>query len=211
MEAGIDDVGIGVLFGLYDWKFEVLALLQHIRHLEERFGVGPHTISVPRIEPAIGSDFADAPRTRLRTATSRRSSRFCAWPCPTPASSCPRAKLPSTRRATFELGVSRISAGSRTQPGRLRDAARPASNGAVPTGRPPLAGRGGARRGVAGLHAVLLHGLLPAGPHRRRFHGHGEARLDQAPLRPQRAVQLHGIPAGLCDAGDAQGGRKVDR
>ena len=55
MEAGIDDVGIGVLFGLYDWKFEMLAMQQHIRHLEEKFGVGPHTISVPRIEPAVGS------------------------------------------------------------------------------------------------------------------------------------------------------------
>ena len=40
MEAAIDDVGIGVLFGLYDWKFEMLALQQHIRHLEEKFGVG---------------------------------------------------------------------------------------------------------------------------------------------------------------------------
>lgn len=46
-EAGIDDVGLGVLFGLYDYRFEVLALLYHARHLEEKFGVGPHTISVP--------------------------------------------------------------------------------------------------------------------------------------------------------------------
>ena len=61
MEAGIDDVGIGVLFGLYDWKFEMLAMQQHIQHLEETFGVGPHTISVPRLEPAVGSDIAYAP------------------------------------------------------------------------------------------------------------------------------------------------------
>ena len=54
MEAGIDDVGIGVLFGLADWRFEMLALMQHIAHLEKKFGVGPHTISVPRIEPALG-------------------------------------------------------------------------------------------------------------------------------------------------------------
>ena len=52
MEAGIDDVGIGVLFGLSDWRFEMLAMLQHIRQLERDFGVGPHTISVPRLEPA---------------------------------------------------------------------------------------------------------------------------------------------------------------
>ena len=54
MEAGIDDVGAGVLFGLYDYKFEVLALLLHALHLEEVFGVGPHTISVPRMRPARG-------------------------------------------------------------------------------------------------------------------------------------------------------------
>ncbi|MFC1808929.1 [FeFe] hydrogenase H-cluster radical SAM maturase HydG [Candidatus Omnitrophota bacterium] len=59
MEAGIDDVGLGVLFGLYDWRFEVMALLLHSRDLERRFGVGPHTISFPRLEPA-----ADAPYTQ---------------------------------------------------------------------------------------------------------------------------------------------------
>jgi len=54
MEGGIDDVGIGVLYGLYEYKFEVLATLMHARHLEARFGVGPHTISVPRLRPASG-------------------------------------------------------------------------------------------------------------------------------------------------------------
>lgn len=55
MEAGIDDVGIGVLFGLYDWKFEVMGLVYHARELEEKFGIGPHTISFPRIEPAVNT------------------------------------------------------------------------------------------------------------------------------------------------------------
>lgn len=53
-EAGIDDNGIGVLFGLYDWKFEVMALVRHTNHLEACFGVGPHTISFPRIKSASG-------------------------------------------------------------------------------------------------------------------------------------------------------------
>ena len=57
-EAGIDDVGIGALMGLYDWRFETMALLYHTIHLEERFHVGPHTISFPRIEPAIGTQTA---------------------------------------------------------------------------------------------------------------------------------------------------------
>lgn len=51
-EAGIDDVGIGALFGLYDWRFEVLGLLRHVNHFEAVYNVGPHTISFPRIKKA---------------------------------------------------------------------------------------------------------------------------------------------------------------
>ena len=61
MQAGIDDLGIGALMGLYDWHFEVMGLLYHTIHLETRFGVGPHTISFPRIEPANGTDFTMHP------------------------------------------------------------------------------------------------------------------------------------------------------
>jgi 2-iminoacetate synthase len=53
-EAGLDDVGIGALFGLYDWKFEVMALIRHTNHLEACYNVGPHTISFPRIKKASG-------------------------------------------------------------------------------------------------------------------------------------------------------------
>ena len=51
-EAGLDDVGIGALFGLYDWRFEVMALVRHTNHLEACYNVGPHTISFPRIKDA---------------------------------------------------------------------------------------------------------------------------------------------------------------
>ncbi|MDR2009107.1 MAG: [FeFe] hydrogenase H-cluster radical SAM maturase HydG [Bacteroidales bacterium] len=53
-EAGLDDVGIGALFGLYDWRFEVMALIRHTNHLEACYNVGPHTISFPRIKSASG-------------------------------------------------------------------------------------------------------------------------------------------------------------
>lgn len=60
MEAGVDDVGIGALFGLADWKFEVMGLLAHTIDLEEHFGgVGPHTISFPRLQPAVNTPFAE--------------------------------------------------------------------------------------------------------------------------------------------------------
>ncbi len=58
-EAGLDDVGIGTLFGLYDWKFEVLGLVRHTNHLEACYNVGPHTISFPRIKDASMLDMGD--------------------------------------------------------------------------------------------------------------------------------------------------------
>ncbi len=58
-EAGLDDVGIGALFGLYDWRFEVLGLVRHTNHLEACYNVGPHTISFPRIKSAAGLDLTD--------------------------------------------------------------------------------------------------------------------------------------------------------
>ena len=59
MEGGIDDVGIGVLFGLNTYRYDFTGLLMHAEHLEARFGVGPHTISVPRICPADDIDTKD--------------------------------------------------------------------------------------------------------------------------------------------------------
>lgn len=58
LEAGVEDVGLGALFGLYDWRFEVMALVAHALELEERFKIGPHTISFPRIEPAEKAPFS---------------------------------------------------------------------------------------------------------------------------------------------------------
>jgi len=59
MEAGIDDVATGALFGLYDWKYEVMGLLYHAIDLERQFGIGPHTISFPRLMHAAGSKVAE--------------------------------------------------------------------------------------------------------------------------------------------------------
>lgn len=61
MEAGIDDVGLGALLGLHDWRFEIMALVRHTNHLEACFGVGPHTISFPRIKESSASLPAASP------------------------------------------------------------------------------------------------------------------------------------------------------
>lgn len=65
LEAGADDVGIGVLFGLYDWKFEIMSLLYHTRELERRFNIGPHTISFPRLEPAADAPFTQSSKYKV--------------------------------------------------------------------------------------------------------------------------------------------------
>lgn len=57
LEAGIDDVAVGVLFGLYDWRFEVMGLLYHAMDLEKQTGIGPHTVSFPRLNPADNAEF----------------------------------------------------------------------------------------------------------------------------------------------------------
>ena len=117
MQAGIDDVGIGVLLGLYDWKFEVLAMLQHIRHLEARFGVGPHTISVPRLEPAAGSDLATRPPHAVSDDDFKKIVAILRLAVPYTGIIMSTRENAVTRGATFELGVSQISAGSRCDPG----------------------------------------------------------------------------------------------
>ncbi len=72
MEAGIDDVGIGVLFGLYDWRFEVLGLVAHSIELEREFGIGPHTISFPRIEPAVNTPFVEETKYKVDDDTFKK-------------------------------------------------------------------------------------------------------------------------------------------
>ena len=117
MEAGIDDVGIGVLFGLCDWRFEILALMQHITHLENKFGIGPHTISVPRLEPAGGSDMASHPPMPVSDVDFRKIVAILRLAVPYTGIIMSTRETPKMRRETFALGVSQISAGSRTNPG----------------------------------------------------------------------------------------------
>lgn len=117
MEAGIDDVGIGVLFGLADWRFELLALMQHIGHLETTRGVGPHTISVPRLEPATGADLASHPPKPVSDVDFRKLVAILRLAVPYTGIIMSTRETPHMRRETFALGVSQISAGSRTNPG----------------------------------------------------------------------------------------------
>ncbi|MGQ7870994.1 [FeFe] hydrogenase H-cluster radical SAM maturase HydG [Sunxiuqinia sp. sy24] len=117
MEAGIDDVGIGVLFGLNDARFELLAMMQHVFELERVFGVGPHTISVPRMEPATGSDVASHPPFPVSDLEFRKLVAILRLAVPYTGIIMSTRETAKMRRETFALGVSQISAGSRTNPG----------------------------------------------------------------------------------------------
>ncbi|HUO61651.1 MAG TPA: [FeFe] hydrogenase H-cluster radical SAM maturase HydG, partial [Candidatus Acidoferrales bacterium] len=117
MQAGIDDVGIGPLFGLYDWRFEVLAMLQHIRHLEQRFGCGPHTISVPRLEPAAGSEFALHPPYAVSDDDFLKIIAILRLAVPYTGMIMSTRETAEMRHKSFEIGISQTSAGSRTDPG----------------------------------------------------------------------------------------------
>ena len=115
--AGIDDVGIGALFGLYNYKFEVLALLYHTMHLEEVFGVGPHTISVPRLEPAQGSNIASNPPYPVSDTDLKKIIAVLRLAVPYTGIILSTRENAVLRNELIYLGVSQISAGSKTLPG----------------------------------------------------------------------------------------------
>ncbi len=116
-EAGIDDLGIGLLFGLYDFRFEVLATMLHVYHLEKTHGVGPHTISVPRMEPADGSDLSMHPPHPVSDEDFMKIIAIFRIAVPYTGIILSTRETPKMRRDSFALGVSQISAGSRTNPG----------------------------------------------------------------------------------------------
>lgn len=127
MQAEIDDVGLGVLFGLHDWKFEILALMQHAAYLQKNFGVGPHTISVPRIEPAIGSEVSLKPLAPVSDEDFCKLIAILRLAVPYTGIIMSTRETPEMRRLTLALGVSQISAGSRTDPGGYQDTSKEAS------------------------------------------------------------------------------------
>lgn len=121
MLAGIGDVGIGALFGLYDWRFELLALMHHAQHLEDRFGCGPHTISVPRIEPAEGSATSEAPPHAVTDGEFLKLVAILRLAVPYTGLILSTRERPEIRSRALQLGISQISAGSRTNPGGYED------------------------------------------------------------------------------------------
>lgn len=116
MQGGIDDVGIGVLFGLNTFRYDFVGLLMHAEHLEATFGVGPHTISVPRICPADDIRTADFPNS-ISDEVFRRIVAVIRIAVPYTGMIISTRESQESRRQVLDIGISQISGGSRTSVG----------------------------------------------------------------------------------------------
>ncbi len=121
MEGGIDDVGIGVLFGLNTYRYDFVGLLMHAEHLEAAFGVGPHTISVPRICSADDIDKGDF-ENAISDEIFQKIVAVIRISVPYTGMIISTRESQQSREKVLELGVSQISGGSRTSVGGYADA-----------------------------------------------------------------------------------------
>ncbi len=120
-EAGIDDVGIGALFGLYDWKFEVMGLLSHARELEKRFNVGPHTISFPRLEPAFNAPLAQESEYSVTDSEFKKLVTVLRLAVPYTGLIITAREDPQIRHETMRLGCTQTDASTRIGIGAYSD------------------------------------------------------------------------------------------
>ncbi len=120
--AGIDDMGLGVLFGLYDWRFEVLAMVTHARYLQEKFGVGPHTLSFPRIKPAEGLDLNL--KWQVTDEQYKRLVAILRLAVPYTGLIMTAREPAELRREVLAFGVSQIDAGTKLEIGGYQETRR---------------------------------------------------------------------------------------
>ncbi len=116
MTGGIDDVGIGVLFGLYNYLYDFTGLMLHAKHLEDTFGVGPHTISVPRIRPADNVDLTSFPDA-VDDEKFKKIVAVLRLAVPYTGLIVSTRESPKSRAEVLKLGVSQISGASSTSVG----------------------------------------------------------------------------------------------
>ena len=118
-EAGIDDVGIGALFGLYDWRYEVLGLVRHTNHLEACYNVGPHTISFPRIKDAATLDMTD--KYMVSDDDFKKLVAILRLAVPYTGLILTARESPDVRREVLQYGVSQIDGGTKIELGSYSD------------------------------------------------------------------------------------------
>ncbi len=122
LNNGLHDVGIGALFGLYDYRFEVLALIMHSNHLDKEYGVGPHTISIPRVKPAKNAPASYNLKYQVNDKDFKKLVAILRISVPYTGIILSTREPAELRNELFNLGVSQISAGSRTSVGGYKQA-----------------------------------------------------------------------------------------
>ncbi|RJQ45991.1 MAG: [FeFe] hydrogenase H-cluster radical SAM maturase HydG [Nitrospiraceae bacterium] len=121
VEAGFEDVGMGVLLGLYDWRWEAGALIAHSRRLMSKYGFGPHTLSVPRLQPAQGSEMKDV-HYRVSDEDLKKIVAIYRLALPYVGVVVSTREPAGLRDELLVTGASQISAGSKTSPsGYMKD------------------------------------------------------------------------------------------
>src|SRR5450759_101880 len=118
-EAGIDDVGIGALFGLYDWRFEVMGLVRHTNHLEACYNVGPHTISFPRIKDALSLNIDGKYETNDEDF--KKLIAILRLAVPYTGLILTARESPGVRKEAMQFGVSQIDGGTKLELGSYSD------------------------------------------------------------------------------------------
>jgi len=170
IEAGFEDVGIGTLLGLYDYKYDVLATIAHSQYLFEQYGSHAHTISVPRLRPADGSPIKDAPFPVSDEEFKKIVAIYrLAVPCAGIVVSTREGA--DLRDEVIQIGASQISAGSKTEPGGYTEEVRSQESGvrrkvgrAAPTDSKPVEQFStNDHRGLEEMIAsIAQHGLIPS-------------------------------------------------
>jgi len=117
LEAGVDDVGIGALFGLYDWRFEVMGLVYHARELERATGIGPHTISFPRLEPALHASLSETSPYRVSDADFFKIMMIIRLAVPYTGMILTARETPEIRHEAIQMGVTQVDASSKIRIG----------------------------------------------------------------------------------------------
>jgi len=125
-EAGLDDVGIGALFGLYDWRFEVMAMVRHTNHLEACYNVGPHTISFPRMQEASNMTFDE--KYKVNDADFARMVAILRLAVPYTGLICTARESAEVRREVLQYGVSQIDGGTKLELGAYSEETGTAQN-----------------------------------------------------------------------------------
>ena len=120
-EAGIDDNGIGILCGLSDWRFELLAQQAHVHEMERFCGIGPHTLSFPRLEPAVNTPFLERPKWRVSDADFERIVVLARLAVPYAGLIITARETPAMRRRLLPLGVTQMDAASNVGVGAYAD------------------------------------------------------------------------------------------